>query len=70
MIIQGKGGKDRMIPIHPDLELYLKNYIAIKKKPTEYLFSSIHSNKPLTNKNFHTIFRKTRRMSQISFKPH
>lgn len=69
-IHQGKGRKDRFIPIHQDLLPYLKTYYQCKTKPTAYFFSSIRSNKPLTPKNLYTVFRKLKRVCGFNFTPH
>ncbi|MBL4663797.1 MAG: tyrosine-type recombinase/integrase [Flavobacteriaceae bacterium] len=70
IIYQGKGSKDRVIPIHPDLLPYLKAYRQSKKKPTEYFFSSIRSDKPLTENNLYTIIKKIRSKAKFHFTPH
>ena len=71
LIHQGKGRKDRIVPIHPDLMPYLKSYFVMKKKkPTEYFFSSIRSDKPLTEKNLYAIIKKLRRVCRFHFTPH
>lgn len=58
-IIQGKGGKDRMVPIHPILLPYLKSYQTEKRKQlNQYFFSSIRSDSKLTEKNLYAIFKK------------
>jgi len=70
-IIQGKGSKDRIVPIHPNLLPYLKSYHKMKKKkPTEYFFSSIRSDKPLTENNLYRIIKKLRKVTGFHFTPH
>lgn len=70
-ILLGKGGKDRIIPIHPNLMPYLKAYHLLKKKkPTEYFFSSLRSDKPLTTKNLYAILKKLRKKIDFHFTPH
>ncbi|QMU64832.1 MAG: tyrosine-type recombinase/integrase [Flavobacteriaceae bacterium] len=70
IIYEGKGSKDRIIPIHPDLMLYLKAYQDVKKIPTEYFFSSIRSDKPLTENNLYRIIKKIRSKTKFHFSPH
>ncbi|QMU65519.1 MAG: tyrosine-type recombinase/integrase [Flavobacteriaceae bacterium] len=70
IIYQGKGNKDRVIPIHPDLMPYLKTYHQSKKKPTLYFFSSIRSDKPLTENNLYSIIKKIRCKTKFHFTPH
>lgn len=71
IIHQGKGRKDRIVPIHPNLLPYLKVYYRTKrKKPTEYFFASIRSGKPLTEKNLYRIIIKLRRACKFHFTPH
>lgn len=71
LIQQGKGRKDRIVPIHPDLMPYLKSYAIVKKKKiTKYFFSSIRSDKPLTEKNLYRIFKVLRRVCRFHFTPH
>jgi len=70
IIYQGKGNKDRVIPIHPNLLPYLKKYHELKKRPTEYFFSSIRSNKPLTKNNLYRIIKKLREKTRFHFTPH
>ncbi len=70
-IFQGKGRKDRIIPIHPNLLPYLKSYSEMKKKkPSEYFFSSIRSDKPLTDNNLYWIIKKLRKATGFHFTPH
>jgi len=71
IIFQGKGRKDRIVPIHPYLMPYLKSYHEMKrKKPTTYFFSSIRSNKPLTENNLYRIVKDLRKVIGFHFAPH
>ena len=70
IIYQGKGSKDRVIPIHLDLMPYFKAYQKAKKKPTTYFFSSIRSDKPLTENNLYSIIKKIRSKTRFHFTPH
>jgi len=68
-IYSGKGDKDRIIPIYPDLLPYLKQYINHKKK-SPFLFSGLNSSHPLTNKDIYRIVKKIRHSSGVYFTPH
>lgn len=73
LIVQGKGRKDRIIPIHPELLPYLKAYARTqknKKQQSEFFFSSIRSNKGLTEKNLYAIIKKLRKACGFYFTPH
>jgi len=69
-IHKGKGQKDRIIPIHPDLMPYLKVYMSKKKFTTEYFFSSIRSDSRLTQKNIYAVFKKIKQKCDFNFSPH
>lgn len=72
-IHQGKGNKDRKIPIHPQLVPKLHDYLNARKQPiadNESFFTGIHSNKPLTRKDVHLICKKVSTKSSIYFTPH
>jgi len=70
-IIQGKGQKDRLVPIHPMLLAYLKSYQTEKKKRSDrYFFSSIRSDSKLTEKNLYAIFKKLQKVCNFHFTPH
>lgn len=68
-ISQGKGRKDRMVPIHLDLLPFLKAYLRTKK-PSLYAFTSLRSECPLTTKNLYRIINKIKKVSRIYFSPH
>ena len=72
-IEQGKGSKDRIVPIHPKLKLILRGYLkALRKKSISsiWLFTGVNSNKQLSPKDIHTICRKISISSEIKFTPH
>lgn len=68
-VSQGKGKKDRIIPIHQDLLPYLRAYTR-GKKPSLYFFTSLRSECPLTTKNLYRIIKKIRKESRVYFSPH
>ncbi|MBN2086856.1 tyrosine-type recombinase/integrase [Candidatus Peregrinibacteria bacterium] len=73
LIRQGKGGKDRYVPIHHKLKYVLKRYLTdrkIAKKESMYLFVSSQSNRPLTESGIKGIFQTLRKMTNIYFTPH
>ena len=73
LIEQGKGRKDRIIPIHPELSPYLKAYAKAQKHRkihSEFFFTSIRSNKGLTEKNLYAIVKKLRIACGFYFSPH
>lgn len=70
---QGKGEKDRMVPIHPKLLPVLRVYLeAIKKrrKPSQWFFTGVQSAKQLSGKNVRTICKKISLDTGIKFTPH
>lgn len=72
-IHNGKGRKDRYVPIHPSLAPVLKCYQtkrAEKLSPSACYFTSIRSGKPLTKKNLYAIFTKLSRQCHFKITPH
>lgn len=69
----GKGSKDRMVPIHPQLIPRLENYFQerqSKLKASKWFFTSIRSDKQLTQKNIQEMCKKIQIVSQVYFTPH
>lgn len=69
----GKGRKDRSIPLHPKLIPILRRYLDEKEKrrrQSEWLFSSLKSEKRLTSKNLYAILDRISRTAGIKFTPH
>ena len=69
----GKGRKDRSVPLHPKLVPLLRRYLDEKEKQhwqSEWLFSSIRSEKRLTNKNLYAILRRVSLAANVKFTPH
>ena len=73
LVRQGKGGKDRFVPLHPRLAIVLRGYIQEQKKTGkigQWFFTSVRSEKQLNEKNIYRIFRTVSRASGIKFTPH
>lgn len=69
----GKGRKDRSVPLHPKLVPILRRYLAEKKEhgiASEWFFSSLKSEKRLTNKNLYAVLRRVAIAAGVKFTPH
>ena len=70
---QGKGRKDREIPIHPKLYQVLTQFLESRdglKHNSPYFFASEHSTGAVTPKTIHNAFRKTGKAAGVYFTPH
>ncbi len=70
---EGKGRKDRIVPIHPRLAIVLRGYEQECKKRNKFsmwYFTGIHSDKPLNAKATREICRKVSVTSGVKFTPH
>lgn len=71
---QGKGAKDRMIPIPPALEAILRDYLRFRSKPrfskVSHFFVGIKAQGGLGNKVIARMVEKVREASGIYFAPH
>jgi len=73
LVRQGKGQKDRIVPIHPRLRPVLKNYIAARhacKNHSRYFMTGAKSEKLLDGKNVRAMCQKLSRASSCYFTPH
>lgn len=73
LVRQGKGQKDRIVPIHPRLIPVLRNYLTerrIKQNYSKHFFTGAQSEKPMSGKNIRTICHKLSRVSNCYFTPH
>jgi len=73
LIREGKGQKDRLVPIHPRLIPILQAYLAHRKasnNQSQFLFTGAQSEKPLSGKNVRTICQKLTRETGVYFTPH
>ncbi len=69
----GKGRKDRSVPLHPRLVPILHRYLDEKEKQrqvSEWLFSSLKSEKRLTSKNLYAMLRRVSLGAGVKFTPH
>lgn len=72
-IEKGKGKKDRYVPLHPKLIPVLKVYQRKREEclpPSEYFFTSIRSEKRLTQKNLYAVFEKLSQKCGFKVTPH
>ena len=68
---EGKGRKDRIVPIHPRLAIVLKGYEMERKKRKKFsmwYFTGIHSDKRISPKNTREICRKIAVASGVKYK--
>lgn len=73
-VLQGKGKKDRIVPIHPRLIPFLREYFQERQKsslhPSGWFFTSVRSDKRLTEKNIYRIIKTVSCNSGVKFTPH
>lgn len=72
-IHKGKGGKNRIVPIHSELAVVIRDYINEREdvsKVSKWFFTGIHSDKRLYEKNVQELCRKMSVKSGIKFTPH
>ncbi len=70
---QGKGRKDRIVPIHYRLLPILRQYAQKKQaagKPGEWLFSGVRSTKQLSQKDVRAICKRVSVAAGVKFSPH
>lgn len=73
LVRQGKGRKDRAIPIHPRLLPILRDYFEKKMETgqsSQWFFTGIRSGKQLTQKDARRICKKISADSGVKFTPH
>ena len=73
LVRQGKGKKDRLVPMHPKLRDFLRSYLAVKTKwgkPSQWFFTGVKSDKKLLPKDLQRICRKISTASGVKFTPH
>ena len=70
---EGKGKKDRIVPIYPKLQSILSNYNRERKhltRQSQWFFHSARSDKRMTPKTVHQMCKKVSYESGIKFTPH
>ncbi len=72
LIRQGKGKKDRWVPIHPRLLPILRAYVEKKQTGpvTRWFFAGIRSGKQLQQKDIRRICKKVGIAANVKFSPH
>lgn len=73
IVKMGKGGKQRMIPIHPSLKPILQNYFQDKKRHkivSPWLFNSLRSDTQISEKTIQHLCRKVSQSCGVKFTAH
>jgi len=73
LVEEGKGGKDRVIPVYRKLERILRRYMDARArldKTSMYLFTGVRSEKRLNYKNLQIICKRISQEIKIQFTPH
>ena len=73
LVRQGKGQKDRVVPIHPRLAPVLNNYLADcknRKRHSRYFFTGAQSDNPMSGKDVRSMCKKLSRDTELYFTPH
>ena len=72
LVREGKGRKDRIVPIHPRLAPLLRDYRREKGtgRESRWFFTGIRSGKQLAQKDVRTICKKVSAVSGVKFTPH
>lgn len=72
-INQGKGAKDRVIPINSRLRTVLEEYIADRKrlkKECIYFFTAIQKDKPIGSRCINNMMSRLRKKTKLNFSAH
>lgn len=73
LVRQGKGGKDRIVPIHPHLMPKLRGYLHERQeslKPSQWFFTGIKSDKKLGQKDIRRILKVISQSSGVKVTAH
>ncbi len=73
LVEQGKGGKERIIPLNNKLIRFLRKYLQQRKKNNNkcpYFFTSLKQDKKMSMSVIHRLVKKLRTASGIYFFPH
>jgi site-specific recombinase XerD len=72
-VFEGKGGKDRVIPMALKLKIYLKEYLEDLKrlgKDSEYLFISLQGDKKFTYSGLKKVVERVKKGSGVNYSCH
>lgn len=72
-INQGKGGKDRMLPISSRLKIFLEEYLKERSRLNRQsiqFFTGINENRPFGNMGIKRLFERLRAKTKLDFSPH
>ncbi len=72
-VFQGKGAKDRVVPMSRNLHHYLEEYRRERsrmEKEGEYFFITLRGNRRFTYSGLKRVVEKTKRSTGIKFSPH
>jgi len=73
LVRNGKGAKDRLIPIHYRLLHILNGYVKERQrlgKPSRWFFTGVQSDKQLGYKNLRRVCQRVSKESQVKFTAH
>ncbi|MDR3555904.1 MAG: tyrosine-type recombinase/integrase [Syntrophobacteraceae bacterium] len=71
IVVRGKGNRQRLLPVDPQIIEILKRYLSMERPPTDSAFVFVvlkgpNRGKPLTAAGLRTLFRHHRRLTQIA----
>ncbi len=72
-VMQGKGGKDRIVPIVPTLRTVLQRYIDDRNrlgKQSEFFFTTLRGDRQFTYSGLRKVIDKVKRATGIAFSAH
>lgn len=72
-IDQGKGGKDRLVPMSAKLKYFLEEYLKERKRLNRksiQFFTGINENRPFTREAVKHLFDRLRKTTKLDFSPH
>jgi len=73
LVRKGKGSKDRLVPIHYKLLPILRGFLEARRqagKVSRWLFTGVHSEKQLLQKDVRRICKKISAAARVKFTPH
>ncbi len=72
-IQQGKGAKDRLLPMNAKLKYFFEEYLKERKRLNRnslQFFTGINEKRPFTQEGIKKIFLKLRKATKLDFSPH